>query len=96
MVTQLSELVQKKSSYEQLGDTDKVIAKNWVRAELDHELFAEYQAWLATILIYQDGVSSGLWNRIDWVEELLKKKKINEPLKNFTYRFLNEHARNVN
>lgn len=60
----------------------------WLMAGLDRGFLAEYRAWTATLRIYQDGVSDGLWKKIDWAEKFLAQRRPGESLSELTFRVL--------
>jgi hypothetical protein len=61
--------------------------RTWVLASLGRGLFAEVRAWAVTMSIYLEGRKNNSVKEISWLEEILKKKNVNESLIDFSFRY---------
>lgn len=75
-----------------LSDEERRTFKNWIQAGMDRGLLAEVRAWTITILIYQDGLSEGLWGRIGWLDDVMSTRRPDEPWERFALRFLSARS----
>jgi hypothetical protein len=66
--------------------------KDWIEAGMDRGLLAEVRAWAITILIYEDGLREGLWQRIAWLDDVMAKREPSESWERFSLRFLSERS----
>ncbi|MCM2279533.1 MAG: hypothetical protein NDJ89_15765 [Oligoflexia bacterium] len=57
----------------------------WLEAGLGRGLFAEYRAWHVTLVLYEEGLREGLWDRIGWMETLLSQRPAQQELGRFIY-----------
>lgn len=60
----------------------------WLMAGLNRGLLAESRAWAYGFELYESGLKTGCWKSIDWVERLLKNRRMNESLDVFAFRTL--------
>jgi hypothetical protein len=65
-------------------------------AGLNRSIFAEFRAWNFGFSIYEKGLSSNLWRKIPFIENVLSYKDKNEDMKSFVYRYLNERSKMTN
>jgi hypothetical protein len=75
-----------------LSSDEQLLVEKWIRAGLDRGLFAEYRAWVPSLLIYQQGKEEGLWPAIPWLEQVLALKKPTQALSEFTYLYLDARS----
>jgi len=66
----------------------------WIEAGLSRGFWGEWRAWTVSFAIYKQGLQEGLWKNIKWIDEILEKQKADEPLEQFTYRFLDPRFKN--
>jgi hypothetical protein len=59
--------------YDSKLDSDLAQFLTWIRATLDLGLWGEYRAWYYTLLIYDEGLSEGLWSSIPWIDSAFGK-----------------------
>ncbi|MCM2323224.1 MAG: hypothetical protein NDJ90_08170 [Oligoflexia bacterium] len=57
----------------------------WLEAGLGRGLFAEYRAWHVTLVLYEEGLREGLWDRIGWMEALISQRPASQTLGRFIY-----------
>lgn len=72
-VRRVQKLVKKFTAPHALNPTDSEFMSQWVSAGLDRGLWAEYRAWLATLAIYEAGLTDGLWVPIDWLDRIVQE-----------------------
>jgi hypothetical protein len=84
----LAEWARKTNDRNQLPQDVQVKLSIWLKAGLDLVLWAEYRAWYVTVQIYREGLRNGQWQRIDWLESILKAKGPKETTAHLIYRYL--------
>jgi hypothetical protein len=92
LVKHFVDLSQQTQSCDQLSSSDHASLNQWLMFGLDRGLLAEYRAWSATFLIYQQGLQEGLWNNRPWLDQILTELKPGESLPYFTYRYLDPRS----
>jgi hypothetical protein len=92
LVQRFVQLSQQTPSCDQLSQADHDSLNQWLMFGLDRGLLAEYRAWSATFLIYQQGLKEGLWNDRPWLDQIIVNLKPSEDLAYFTYQYLDPRS----
>jgi hypothetical protein len=71
-----------------LSPVEREDFKNWIHAGMERGLLAEARAWAITLLIYEDGLRAGLWQRIDWLDEVLVDRRAEESWERYALRLM--------
>lgn len=58
------------SHFADLSDDRRAQLEHWLLAGLSRGFLGEWRAWWLTLELYEDGLSEGLWTKIDWLEEV--------------------------
>lgn len=67
----------------------------WLISGMDRSLFAEYRAWLTTVIVYQEGLGiQGLWDQVPWLEESLLQRHSDLPLEDRIFLNLDQNSQN--
>ncbi len=79
---------QRTASPSDLPEQDRMRIERWMEHGLDRGLLAEARAWTITLQIYQEGLRENIWQKTPWLSEILKEKRSDETLPNFSLRYL--------
>jgi len=60
----------------------------WLEAGLGRGLWAEYRAWVPSLVIYQEGLAEGLWRNVPWVDAVLAQRPASMSFDRFVYLYL--------
>jgi hypothetical protein len=85
-----------------MSPRERAKVNEWLYSGLSRGLWAEYRAWVVSFAIYIEGRDGGLWQPIDWMENILnerptknsdQKTQLNsKSLKHFVYSYLDDRS----
>jgi hypothetical protein len=90
----LAQMNSENKNYDTWSLPEQKRSTHWVHAGLGRGLYAEYRAWVPTVLIYQEGLNDRLWGNIDWLDQVINANVNRDPLNKFIYEFLDDRAEN--
>jgi hypothetical protein len=87
-VAQFNSWAKVQKDFAGLSDSQKTTMTAWIEAGLSRGLWAEYRAWVPSLMIYREGLNEQLWKPIDWLEQVLPSSSAPQTLDRSLYLYL--------